>query len=381
MSAEKTLLSDQKETMSRLDKWKEEQRRLTFLTGENQELAETIHSLQQPEDDGRPKMNNFDLVNIAKELIFSNEDGIRSIHIICFCFNVDRGEIEVCNLLHQVLEEDYEEDILSILAIAAMAEVPVYPNTRDCEEELTELHRKMIEGGFRIQGERYQLTSRQSDEFESAKKLISSIDPEKHYSPSDISIIRQTIKEELSSLESADRLLLSLQLAIDELKVLLESGKRNENSIQAHLTKNPILFGFEYKRVIPKHRLGGEYETDYALEKYDGSCDVVELESSNLNLYTKSGNPTAHLVHAEQQILDWLDWIDKNNSYARTALNGLYSPSGFVVIGRRDSLSEMDIERLRRRNIFFSGKIKVLTYEDLLERGVDMLLRLKGERT
>lgn len=365
--------------VSRLEKWNDEQRRLTILTGENQGLADAIHSLQ-PEDDDRPGMSNFDIINIAKELIYSNEGGKRSIHIICFSFNIDRGEMEVCHLLDQVLEEDYEDDILSTLAIAAVAEVPVYPNTRDCEEELAELHRKMIETGFKIQGEKYKLTSRQSDEFESAKKLISSISPEKHYSPSDISIIRQTIKEELSNLESADRLLLSLQLAIDELTVLLESEKRNENSIQAHLTKNPILFGFEYKRVIPKHRLGGEYETDYALEKHDGSCDVVELESSNLKLYTKSGNPTSHLVHAEQQILDWLDWIDKNNSYARTSLNGLYSPSGFVVIGRKDSLSELDKERLRRRNILFNGKLKVITYEDLLERGSDMLRRLKGER-
>lgn len=365
--------------MSRLEKWKDEQRRLTILTGENQELADIIYSLQ-PEDDNRPKMNNFDLINIAKELIYSNKDGKRSIHIICFSFNIDRGEMEVCHLLDQILEEEYEEDILSTLAIAAIAEVPVYPDTPECEAELTELHRKMIESGFKIQGKRCKLTSRQSDEFESAKKLISSIDPEKYYSPSDISIIRQTIKEELSSLESADRLLLNLQMAIDELTVLLESAKRNENSIQAHLTKNPILFGFEYKRVIPKHSLGGEYETDYALEKYDGSCDVVELESSNLNLYTQAGNPTSYLVHAEQQILNWLDWIDKNNSYARTSLPGLYSPSGFIVMGRRESLSVLDKERLRRRNLFFNGKIKILTYEDLLDRGQDILLRLRGDR-
>ncbi len=378
MSAEKTLLSNMEKRLSRLDKWKNDQRRLTILSGENQELADAIHALQ-PEDDDGPGFNHFDLINVAKELIYSNENGKKSIHFVCFSFNIERGEIEVCNLIEQILEED-EEDILSTLAIAAISEVPVYPNTSDCEEELADLHRKMIEGGFEIQGNRYKLTSRQSDEFKNAKNLISSIDPDKHYSPSDISIIRKIIKEELSSLENADRLLLSLQMAIDEFSVLLGSKTRNENSIQAHLSKNPILFGFEYKRVIPKHKLGGEYETDYALEKHDGSCDVVELEASTHKLYTKSGNPTSHLVHAEQQILDRLDWIDKNNPYARTTLNGLYSPSGFIVIGRRESLSEPDQERLRRRNIFFNGKIKVLTYEDLLERGRDMLFRLRGSR-
>lgn len=131
--------------VSRLEKWKDEQRRLTILTGENHELADAIYSLQ-PEDEDRPGMSGFDIINIAKELIYSNAGGKRSIHIICFSFNIERGEMKVCHLLDQILEEDYEEDILSALAMAAIAEVPVYPNTLECKEELAEFHRKMIEG-------------------------------------------------------------------------------------------------------------------------------------------------------------------------------------------------------------------------------------------
>ena len=364
--------------MSRLEKWKKKQRRLTILAGENRDLTDAINAIQDNGEDS-PKLSTIDIIGVAKELIYSIEDGKRYIYVICFSFNVECGEMELDNCLSLNYENEFEDDVLKALAIAAMWEVPVYPNTPDCEQELCELHRKMIEGGFRVQEEKYKLTSRQSNEFETTRKLITSIDHEKFYSPSDILLIRQAIKEELSSLESADRLLLGLQLAINEFSLLLESDRRNENSLQAHLTKNPILFGFDYRRVIPKHRLGGEYETDYALEKYDGSYDVVELESSMLNLYTKSGNPISHLVHAEQQILDWLDWIDKNNPYARNSLPGLYSPTGFIVIGRSDSLSVSDKERLRRRNILFGGKIKIVTYEDLLQRGNDMLLKLKGE--
>ncbi len=366
--------------MSRLDKWKEEQRVLTMLVGENEELAKQIHSVRCNDADS-PSLSEFDIIKSAKELIYSNVNGKRTIHIISYVFDLKRGEISLGHVLDSELSEDCEDDFLSTLAIAALEEVPVYANTPECEEELADFHRKMIESGFDVQGTKYRLTARQSDEFKDAKKLISSIDSSKYYSPSDISIIRKTIKDELSNLEHADRLLFSLQLALDELLALLGTEKRNENAIQSHLSQNPILFGLEYRKVIPKHRLGAEYETDYALEKYDGTYEVVELESSNLQIYTKAGNPSSHLVHAEQQVLDWLDWIEKNNPYARNSLNGLYSPSGFIVIGSRESLSESDLSRLRRRNIFFSGKIKIMTYEDLYDRGLDILMRLKGERT
>lgn len=105
--------------------------------------------------------------------------------------------------------------------------------------------------------------------------------------------------------------------AIDEMTDLLAASSRNENALQECLTRNPAFFGPSYSRVIPKHRLGAEYVTDYALELSDGSVDVVEIEASTHALYTNAGNPTSALVHAEQQVLDWLAWLDQNSPYAR----------------------------------------------------------------
>ena len=174
-------------------------------------------------------------------------------------------------------------------------------------------------------------------------------------------------------LGNAQRTLNYLEIAISSLEQALNTKERNENQLQRILTENPILFGIEYSRIIPKHKLGAEYEIDYALEKYSGLKDIVEIESSSLKLFTKQGNPTKDLVHAEQQIIDWMNWIEQNNSYANSKVPGFISPKGFVVIGTNSELTEKDKMSLVRRNKLFNESITVLTYDDLLNKAKIML--------
>ena len=45
------------------------------------------------------------------------------------------------------------------------------------------------------------------------------------------------------------------------------------------------MLGLDYLNVLPKYQLGSEYQVDYALEKYSGLIDLMEIESSNLPLF------------------------------------------------------------------------------------------------
>ena len=90
----------------------------------------------------------------------------------------------------------------------------------------------------------------------------------------------------------AARALAALRAAIAELDAQLALPDRDESALQRILTRNPALFGAEYRRVLPKHTLGSEYEMDYALERVSGLVDLVEIEPSTLRLYTQAGNPT-----------------------------------------------------------------------------------------
>lgn len=326
------------------------------------------------------------MIRSCRELIFDVVDGKTLFHAVSYSINGDTLEIQAEPKFEISASPDQDEDdeLRHILAIAAIEEVPVYPNTSDLAPRLAEVHRKMLSEGFTApdgKGGRMRLkqAARPTTEF-TDPKFLTQIDCTTPIYPAEVEIIRGVLFEELSRLGRAEQVLASLDVAVDHLSDLLESPTRNENSIQRCVTKNPILFGTEYYRIIPKHRLGSEYEMDYAAEKINGIVDLIEIESSNLNLYNKSGNPTSHLVHAEQQVLDWISWIERNNSYARDKLPGLVSPVGYVVIGRRSSLSAADLEKLARRNVHWRGQVQILTYDDLLDRAKNLKAHLEALR-
>ena len=95
-------------------------------------------------------------------------------------------------------------------------------------------------------------------------------------------------------------------------------------------------------------------------------------------MFNKSGDPTSHLVHAEQQVLDWLSWITKYGFYAEGNLPGLMNPVGFVVMGRRQDLNETTKLKLKQRNTVFRGQLCILTYDDLLDKAKNTSRILNG---
>lgn len=306
-------------------------------------------------------------------------------HMILHTFDLETGLIKLENTIESSFEDENEEDIennvIKTLALAASFDVPVYANTPELAPVLARFHRKLLLEGFIMfdekgERDRYKLTKSLADVISAPLSAVK-IDLTEGYPIADFALLQEAVARELEKLENANSVLASLDYSASALERLLLSNTRNENELQRFLTENPILFGTEYKRVIPKHKLGAEFEMDYALERHSGIVDLVEIESSNLKLFTKSGNPTKDLVHAEQQVLDWLDWIETNGAYARNNLPGAFSPAGYIIIGRRESLSESDKNRLRRRNLLFRGQLEILTYEDLLDKAKSLTEHLE----
>ena len=299
---------------ARLDKWARPLS-LGFGVAINDEAkADRIIALQkelradrEQSDDGEG-FTISTMIRSCRELIFDVVDGKPLLHAISYSINGDTLEIQADKLfeISASPEEDEDDEFRHILAIAAIEEVPVYPNTPSLAPRLASIHRKMLSEGFTTpdgKGGRMwlKLAARPTTEF-SDPKFLSQIDCTTPIYPAEVEIIRSVLFEELGRLGRAEQVLASIDVAVEQLSDLLDSSTRNENAIQACVTGNPILFGTEYLRIIPKHRLGSEFEMDYAAEKLNGVVDLIEIESSNLKLYTQSGNPTAHLVHAEQQV-------------------------------------------------------------------------------
>lgn len=114
---------------------------------------------------------------------------------------------------------------------------------------------------------------------------------------------------------------------------------------------------------------------DYVLVKYDGTYDLIEIEASNLLLFTKDGQPRKELIHAEQQIMNWIDWIESNHSYIEKKLPNLSSPKAFIIIGRNQGFNELEKKLLRRRNKMLFG-LTILTYDDLVSNAQLLLNKI-----
>lgn len=369
-----------------MEKWSKKKYVLSFLSGENKERMKLVSNWQTEDYEGKPTMSNTDIMAACKELIFDLKDGCPVFHSIMYTIDVDKVVIKLEPTLDITIdpestEDEIDEDVRNTLAIASMYDVPVYPNTKDLMPLLEKYHRKMLMEGFTApgaDGKKVRLKVTHSIEKHLEKPyILNELDLTQAYSPADLALIKTVISKELTRLHSVSTLLTTLQMGIDQLEVLLSEDKRNENLIQKCLTDNPILFGTDYAKLVPKQKLGSEFEMDYALQRYSGEYDLVEIESSNLQIYTKGGNPSQYLVHAEQQVIDWLHWIERNNSYARENLPELISPVGYIIIGRSKNLKDEDRQKLRRRNSIYRGQIVVLTYDDLIVKAKNLLAQLQ----
>jgi len=107
---------------------------------------------------------------------------------------------------------------------------------------------------------------------------------------------------------------------------------------------------------------------------------VIPLALAGLAFLLNSSqtNRELELMQAEQQVMDWLSWVERYGGLARRDLPELQRPSGYVVIGRDEDLSEADGARLMQRNVVFGGAIVVMTYDGLLRRASALLKRLEG---
>jgi len=165
-----------------------------------------------------------------------------------------------------------------------------------------------------------------------------------------------------------------------------ELGAKGEAYFQRLFEKNNWIFGGSYEEVVPKRKADPKHQPDFALKRYDGFCDIVEIESPKKPLFTKpnaSGKtrPTAKLMEAISQAMDYIEsyneryktlFYDDSKSHVPNPLHAYY-PKGIVIIGQDNNT---DRKKLRQLNNFLHN-ITVLTYDEFLKSTSNMLSFLK----
>jgi len=129
--------------------------------------------------------------------------------------------------------------------------------------------------------------------------------------------------------------------------------------------------GYGVKLVFSKPSFGSNFRADFALVGWGNySCwTFVEIERNTHKLFTKEGLPSQALNRAINQINLWWIWLYDHGEYASSEFYKMEGENtAAIVIGRRNSMSQIDIRRLQHLNASqLGGKLKIVTYDALLD--------------
>ena len=160
---------------------------------------------------------------------------------------------------------------------------------------------------------------------------------------------------------------------------LIEFQKRidEEPKFQAFFEKNPTFLNWQTSKVLAEKAFGGEQFPDLILFLKNKSYIIVELEKPGVNLYTKRGDPSQELSHAEEQVRGYIRWAIEDKQYLRTrGLENITADNttGLLVIG--SYLTAEERKKLDTHNNSIRSMYIIKTFADILEDNEAILKNL-----
>lgn len=181
----------------------------------------------------------------------------------------------------------------------------------------------------------------------------------------------------------------AFELAIEELESLINNSRVKEADLQDFFERNPdFIKNDEYKKAHPHIVLSSDAAQplipDFVLEPVDQArlCDLLELKLPSAQVFVLKDNRqrfSAAVAEACAQLREYSLYFDEErnrefveDTYGLTA----YKPRMFVIIGRRGSVSPI---QLRRMEMDAPG-LNLRTYDDVLTRMKAKMVAMKQGR-
>jgi hypothetical protein len=156
---------------------------------------------------------------------------------------------------------------------------------------------------------------------------------------------------------------------LQQYKSIISEKSFAERVIHRYLRDHPILLYPTKKRLLYEYPLTDQgklvHKVDFIVEFTTGRYILVELENPKHEIFTKRGDYSSMVGHAEKQVEDWIHFVRKNHEMLENDLPGIIAPEGIVIIGRSQAFTPHQIEKIRIRNE--KHAIKLITYDDLAE--------------
>lgn len=210
-----------------------------------------------------------------------------------------------------------------------------------------------------------------SDKLQLVSTLLSHIDQ----SASSLSIFIKAFEDSnlvtLQHIAAASRYV-EYSKSLDDLKNLVENPITSEREFQAHLERNPWMFGSEYSELFTRKTWTRDDRLDYMLRKtVDDYLEIVEIKTAfndPLFIHDKSHNsyyPSSKLSPVLGQVTRYIEEVERNRDsiIAKDGLDTLKIRAR-VIVGR-DGLAEHKIA-LRNFNAHLH-RIEIITFDQLIK--------------
>jgi hypothetical protein len=149
---------------------------------------------------------------------------------------------------------------------------------------------------------------------------------------------------------------------------LLHHPATRERELHEFLREHTLALSAYGGAIVSELRLGAQYRVDLAIRSAVGDERVllVELERSDIRLFTRKGRFRVETKHAVQQVEDWLRWWNDHPREQVGPFSTKLAIDGAVVMGRSIDMTSDEKERLISLNR--NRRVQVITYDDLLDR-------------
>ncbi|EMX5476366.1 DUF4263 domain-containing protein [Pseudomonas aeruginosa] len=194
-----------------------------------------------------------------------------------------------------------------------------------------------------------------------------SVSPSAHQSQKRLRDKQELLKKKLQSLRPSFLPAAKMERSFIELCWLLNRVKTRERDLHRFLKENYQILDSHLAAIFSEVPIG-KYRADLVLQYHqsDKRVVLVELEPHDKKIFTKKNRLRHQVIHALQQVEDWIQEIHRGVPNIPGWLQGSYTAEGMIVIGRSKDLTEEQRETLALKNA--KSSIKILTYDDLLER-------------
>jgi hypothetical protein len=153
-----------------------------------------------------------------------------------------------------------------------------------------------------------------------------------------------------------------------------------EAPVQAFIEKSPILLArLNARRLFIKPTFLGKHIGDFAVIDIHNQLWLVEIERPTLPLFRKSdGHPTAKLMHAYEQVTDWMHQYQLHSAAVIDTLGlkreDVVAVRGLVVAGRSATVSHKILTRHLHNPPY--PNVEFMTMDDLASGMVNLSRKL-----